>query len=38
VSTPDFFDIKIGLGWDNMKNTVDAPDDWWKRKILACAK
>ncbi|XP_054806181.1 uncharacterized protein LOC129308812 [Prosopis cineraria] len=25
---------ETGLGWDNVKNTVDAPDEWWEQKIL----
>ncbi|GAV71479.1 Myb_DNA-bind_3 domain-containing protein, partial [Cephalotus follicularis] len=23
-----------GLGWDSEKRTVDASDDWWKRRIV----
>ncbi|XP_054811312.1 L10-interacting MYB domain-containing protein-like [Prosopis cineraria] len=28
------FSSETGLGWDSDKNTVDAPDEWWERKIL----
>jgi hypothetical protein len=24
---------ETGLGWDPMKKTIDAPDDWWKKKL-----
>ncbi|XP_020205565.1 L10-interacting MYB domain-containing protein-like [Cajanus cajan] len=28
------FGKETGLGWDNVKNTVDANDEWWERKQL----
>ncbi|XP_054776792.1 L10-interacting MYB domain-containing protein-like isoform X2 [Prosopis cineraria] len=28
------FSSETSLGWDSDKNTVDAPDEWWERKIL----
>ena len=24
---------EIGLGWDPVKKTIDASDDWWEKKI-----
>jgi hypothetical protein len=24
---------ETGLGWDPVKKTIDAPDDWWEKKI-----
>ncbi|XP_070023540.1 uncharacterized protein [Nicotiana sylvestris] len=29
---------EIGLGWDAMKNTIMADDDWWERKFKENAK
>ncbi|XP_028805213.1 L10-interacting MYB domain-containing protein-like [Neltuma alba] len=28
------FAKETGLGWDSENNTVDAPNEWWERKIL----
>jgi hypothetical protein len=25
---------ETGMGWDKIKNTVDAPDEWWEKKQL----
>lgn len=27
--------LDIGLGWDAVKGTIAAPDDWWNRKLNA---
>jgi hypothetical protein len=24
---------EIGLGWDSVKKTIDAPDEWWEKKL-----
>jgi hypothetical protein len=24
---------ETGLGWDPVKKTIDASDDWWEKKI-----
>jgi hypothetical protein len=24
---------ETGLGWDPVKKTIDAPDDWWEKKL-----
>ncbi|KAL1299292.1 hypothetical protein AAHE18_18G098700 [Arachis hypogaea] len=29
-----FFGKETGLGWDYIKHTVDAPNEWWERKQL----
>ena len=25
--------LDTGLGWDAVKGTIHATDDWWKRKL-----
>ena len=30
------FAKETGLGWDSVKHTVDAPDEWWEKKEAVC--
>jgi hypothetical protein len=32
----NLFGKVTGLGWDNEKNTFDAPNEWWENKQLVC--
>ncbi|KAK8571418.1 hypothetical protein V6N12_027507 [Hibiscus sabdariffa] len=32
------FAKETGLGWDNVKNIVDAPNEWWEQKITENSK